>query len=180
MKLRLADWVSYLRILIGIVLFYFAWTEQRVVFVLLFLLAGITDLVDGMLARKMGRTVFGSKLDGWADSFISISSIVWIWILAPTVLLKMWPALAVFFIFELISRAYQFKKFKTLDSYHLLSIKLLTVLYYFFVVSAVLAGYVAGLWYAIIIVAVINHIERFIIIARSKKFVHDIKSAFLK
>lgn len=180
MKVRPADAVSWLRVALGIVLYVLAFASQRFAFVFLFLFAGVLDIVDGMLARTFGATRGGVVLDSWADRFIAISAIVWLWLLAPSVLLRIWPFVIALLVAEIFARVWQYRKHGTLAGYHLLSGKCMATLFYLFVASAVIGGRVTWLWYAFLAFAVLNYLEEFILTARLKRFIPDIKSAFFK
>lgn len=68
--------VTYLRVLIGIVLFvllFFLGTEDRFLIFSLFLVGVLTDFIDGPVARGTNRvTEFGAMLDSTADRIIII------------------------------------------------------------------------------------------------------------
>lgn len=180
MKFRLADGFSCARILLGVLLYVLAFQQQRMVFVLVFLVAGLTDLLDGFVARKMGTTARGAFLDGIADRFIFVSSVVWVWLLRPEVIPAVLPWLAVFVLLEVGARVMQYRKFGKFGSYHLMSGKIAAVLAYVFVVDVVLAGFRPILWYALVAMAVVNYVEECVVTRRLKRFRHDVHSAFLR
>jgi archaetidylinositol phosphate synthase len=69
--------------------------------VLLFLISGLLDLVDGEVARRLNRTsAFGAFLDGSLDRFVDlllIFSYFWLPIHTPWLNLGQWLCLAIFF-----------------------------------------------------------------------------------
>lgn len=180
MKLGLANLLSLSRFVIGVLLYFIAFQERRVLFVLVFLLAGLTDFFDGFVARKFGVSKFGSKLDGLADVFIMVSCVVWLWWLAPGVLGIIWPFVVLLIVLGVVVRAFQLIKYWEFGSYHLVSAKIAVVLGYFFVASAVLGGFVRVLWYGFVFFVMMNYVEEFIITAKNKKFGFNFKSAFWK
>jgi len=117
--------VSFLRILMAPVLFYFALTQQPHWFIGVVLFAEFTDVLDGFLARKLHQiTKMGSHLDSWGDFTIYSSIAVCAWIL--------WPDIAqreiIYFIFIVLSFTLPpligFIKFRRFTSYHTWSVKL--------------------------------------------------------
>ena len=61
---NLPNFVSFIRILIAPVLFYFAFTQRPTWFLAGLLFSGFTDVLDGFLARTLNQiTDMGSRLD---------------------------------------------------------------------------------------------------------------------
>ncbi len=79
-KFNIATWLTLLRIaLIPFLLlfFYLPWPNARIVCALIFVLASLTDWLDGYLARKLGQTTaFGAFLDPVADKLIVAAALV--------------------------------------------------------------------------------------------------------
>jgi len=66
MKKNIPNIITVLRIVLSITLLFFQITS--LIFVLIYLLCGISDILDGYLARKLNVTSkLGSKLDSLAD-----------------------------------------------------------------------------------------------------------------
>ncbi|HSU72979.1 MAG TPA: CDP-alcohol phosphatidyltransferase family protein [Candidatus Binatia bacterium] len=85
-KLTLATYVTLLRFVLVIILYPIAWQGNRIMFLFVFVLAGLTDVIDGLLARSRNeRTHLGAKLDSLADYALYLSTIVWLSWLAPEV-----------------------------------------------------------------------------------------------
>ena len=61
--------LSFSRIILSIVLFYL--NPEKLPFILIYIICGITDVLDGFIARKINATSeFGAKLDSVADVII--------------------------------------------------------------------------------------------------------------
>lgn len=73
-EFNLPTWLTFLRILLIpllAVIFYIPWEYSNVACAAIFLVAGITDWLDGYLARKMQlETAFGAFLDPVADKLM--------------------------------------------------------------------------------------------------------------
>jgi len=121
--------VSFLRILMAPVLFYFAFTQQPYWFIGVLLFAEFTDVLDGFLARKLQQiTDMGSHLDSWGDFVIYSTIAVCAWILWPDILQRE----IVYFTFIVLSFTLPaligFIKFRRFTSYHTWSVKFAVVI----------------------------------------------------
>ncbi len=67
------------RILIGLPIIFSLKNGNNDIFVLLILIAGITDFLDGYFARKYDyQTAFGAKLDPLADKILLLGPMIWL------------------------------------------------------------------------------------------------------
>ena len=83
---QLPNLVSLLRILIAPLLFVFAFLQMEYWFLGALIFSGLTDVVDGFLARKMNQiTSLGARLDSWGDFTIYSTMAICAWILWPDV-----------------------------------------------------------------------------------------------
>ena len=122
---NLPNLVSFIRILMAPVLFYFALTQQPYWFIGVLLFAEFTDVLDGFLARTLHQiTEMGSHLDSWGDFVIYSTIAVCAWILWPDILQRE----IVYFIIIVLSFTLPalvgFIKFHKFTSYHTWSVKL--------------------------------------------------------
>ncbi|WP_319370786.1 CDP-alcohol phosphatidyltransferase family protein [uncultured Ilyobacter sp.] len=106
-----------------------------------FILCGITDFLDGFLARKLNQiTEIGSRLDSWADNFLLISGILWTVMLMPEIFtdnkLIFLVTLGTYITFLLVG----FIKFRRFANLHLYLSKFSTVVLYAFLVHAFFIG----------------------------------------
>ena len=125
---NLPNLVSFVRILLAPGLFYFAFTQQPYWFMVLFLFAEFTDVLDGFLARTLNQiTKMGSHLDSWGDFVIYTTIAICAWIL--------WPEIAqremVYFIIIVFSftlpAVVGVLKFHAFTSYHTWSVEVAVV-----------------------------------------------------
>ena len=126
---NLPNLVSFIRILMAPVLFYFALTQQPYWFIGTLLFAEFTDVLDGFLARTLNQiTEMGSRLDSWGDFVIYSTIAVCAWILWPDILQRE----SLYFIIIVLSftlpAVIGFIKFHRFTSYHTWSVKLAVVI----------------------------------------------------
>lgn len=139
---NLPNLVSFIRILMAPVLFYFALTQQPYWFVGVLIFAVFTDVLDGFLARTLHQiTEMGSHLDSWGDFVIYSTMAICAWILWPDILQRE----ILYFIAIVLSFTLPvligFIKFHTFTSYHTLSVKLavaITVISYILLFTEIL------------------------------------------
>jgi len=131
----LPDFITLSRLVLTPVLWVLALVGERQLLGILVAVAGFTDVLDGFLARRLGRTSrWGSQLDSVADMVLVASITIWLVMLRPdfyrdhgTVLLA-WVALA---LFTLLVGWIRFRRFADL---HLYSAKAAGFVGYLFVI----------------------------------------------
>ncbi|MGE5279993.1 MAG: CDP-alcohol phosphatidyltransferase family protein [Deltaproteobacteria bacterium] len=95
-----------------------------VVFVPLFLAAGVTDALDGMLARLLRATSLrGTLLDSYADIVLYGSAFVCAVLLYPDVIRSFAGWIVALFAFQFFSWGFSLVKFRRMTSYHTYSAK---------------------------------------------------------
>ncbi len=140
--INLPNLVSFIRILMAPVLFYFALTQQPYWFIGTLLFAEFTDVLDGFLARTLNQiTKIGSHLDSWGDFIIYTSIAICAWILWPDILLRERLYFIIIVLCFTLPALIGFIKFHRFTSYHTWSVKLavaFTVLSYILLFSGLL------------------------------------------
>ena len=125
---NLPNFVSFIRILIAPVLFYFAFTQRPTWFLAGLLFSGFTDVLDGFLARTLNQiTDMGSRLDSWGDFTIYSTMAICAWILWPDIVLQELTAYIVIVISIISPVIVGLIKFKTITSYHTWTVKIAVV-----------------------------------------------------
>lgn len=145
---NIPDKLSYLRIaMIPLLwLIYFSGKVEMLAFGIL--IAGITDIFDGYLARKNGtQSGYGSKLDSLADNLLALSMIFWTFELCPEIFRNHSTVLYVWSVLLIISAVIGFIKFRRIGNLHLYSSKAAAVFSYAFVIHAYIFGYNLILFY---------------------------------
>jgi cardiolipin synthase (CMP-forming) len=117
--LTVPNFICGIRLTGSFVLVAIAWLDQREVFLWLFLFLAMTDWVDGKLAIALNqRSVFGARLDSWADAALYAALLLGSIILRGDTLRAelFWfiPALATY----LISTTAAYWKYRRWPSYH--------------------------------------------------------------
>ena len=125
---NLPNFVSFIRILIAPVLFYFAFTQQPKWFLAGLLFSGFTDVLDGFLARKLNQiTAMGSRLDSWGDFTIYSTMAICAWVLWPDIVVQELTSYIVIVVSITSPVIVGLIKFKTVTSYHTWTVKVAVV-----------------------------------------------------
>jgi len=80
---KIADGLTWARVWGAVPVTVAAWLELRWWALFLYIAMALTDLLDGMFARRAEPSSGINDLDGKADVFFSIMTLVWIWMLVP-------------------------------------------------------------------------------------------------
>lgn len=117
--------VSFIRILMAPVLFYYALTQQPYWFIGALMFAVFTDVLDGFLARILNQiTEMGAHLDSWGDFVIYSTMAICAWILWPDILQREIVYFSTMVICLMLPTLVGFIKFHRFTSYHTWSVKL--------------------------------------------------------
>jgi CDP-diacylglycerol--glycerol-3-phosphate 3-phosphatidyltransferase len=122
---QIPNLVSSVRILIAPLLFVLAFLQLEYWFFAALAFSGLTDLLDGYLARRLNLiSSLGARLDSWGDFTIYITMAACAWILWPGLTREMlFPYALILFSFVLPAWA-GLVKFGKLTGYHTVSVKI--------------------------------------------------------
>ena len=134
--LKAPNLVSSIRILIAPLLFGFAFLQMEYWFLGALIFSGLTDVVDGYLARKLGMiTPLGAHLDSWGDATIYSTMAICAWILWPEITRDNLLYYSMILFSFLLPALTGLIKFGRMTGYHTWSVKI--------AVFATFVGYVA-------------------------------------
>ncbi|MCL1882263.1 MAG: CDP-alcohol phosphatidyltransferase family protein [Defluviitaleaceae bacterium] len=169
--------LSVSRIFLSISLLFFE--PFLFLFMLMYVLAGVTDMIDGPIARKMKTaSEFGASLDGAADI---IFAFIVLYIAIPMLTIPFWLLLwiAALVFVRMLSLAIGYIRHKEFTMLHTYANKIAAVAMF-----AILIFYSLGVDLILILVVAcsivsIAHIEDIVINSTSKEPKRDIKGLFL-
>jgi phosphatidylglycerophosphate synthase len=87
---KIADALTWSRVVSIAPLTVLAWYDLRWWVFGIYIAASLTDLFDGMFARRAAPPATDFDLDGLADLLLSIMTLLWLWMLIPGVVPKYW------------------------------------------------------------------------------------------
>ncbi len=121
--------LSAFRIVCVPILLVLAWHGARGIFLALFSLGLLSDVLDGVLARRLGQeSDFGARLDQWADFTLWVSFPLGAWWLWPEVVRREAPYVILAIVCLLLPTAIAYAKYRAVPGYHAWSAKLGAVL----------------------------------------------------
>lgn len=101
-----------------------AWNGAAGAFLALFALGLASDVLDGIVARRLGQaTEFGARLDQWGDFALWLSLPLAVWWLWPDVVRREAPYAAIAVVCMVMPTAIAFLKYRAVPSYHTWSVK---------------------------------------------------------
>jgi phosphatidylglycerophosphate synthase len=158
---NLPNLLSLLRLILVPALWVFALLDQPKVVGVGLIVAAVTDVLDGQLARRLGKiTSFGSKLDSIADICVTFSAIGWLLVLRPEVIRAHPYFVAVLTATGIFSLVLGWHKFGRLADFHLNSGRAAGIVGYIFLIDLFLvARYTQPIFYALMVLAWIVAIE---------------------
>ena len=116
--------VSALRILIAPLLFALAFLQLETWFLALLIFSALTDMIDGMLARRLKMiTPLGAHLDSWGDFTIYSTMAACAWILWPEITRRELVYYAMILFSFLLPSLAGLVKFGKLTGYHTWTVK---------------------------------------------------------
>lgn len=122
---NLPNWITSFRFVAAPVLLWFAWYDYPRVFLSLLAASFLTDAIDGHIARRYRlESIFGAKLDSWADVIIYLTIPIAAWWLWPEIIQHEAPYVIVVIISYTLPALGGMIKFGVFTSYHTWGVKL--------------------------------------------------------
>lgn len=122
--------------------------------------AGLTDVLDGFVARKRGLvTAHGSRLDSVADTLIEISIAASVLLLKPEIFTGHKLLVSAWIAVEAVSFVVGWMKFRRIANLHLYLTKASGAAGYVFVIYTFMIGYNEAFFYAALTLLLISSLE---------------------
>jgi len=172
--------ISLVRLSAVPVLIWLAYDHDERSFAWLLLVAGLTDALDGWIARTFGWTsALGALLDSIADVSLIVVSIYGIWQLHPQVFIGEWPVFAaVIGIWSLVHLA-ALLRYGRLASFHTRLTQVGILLFGVFVILLLFYEFVPWFFHAAAAVCFLGGIESLIMIALVDEWTPDLRAGLL-
>jgi cardiolipin synthase len=133
---HIANLISAIRVLIAPVLFVFAFRQMETWFLGGLIFSGLTDVLDGFIARKLHQTsTLGAHLDSWGDFVIYSTMAACAWILWPGLTQQVIVCYALILCSFVLPVLIGLIKFREFTGYHTWGVKI--------AVLVTFAGYIA-------------------------------------
>lgn len=142
--------------------------------------AGLTDILDGMLARRLGVTSKrGGAMDSTADHLLSTSLVVWLFLFCPDFFSAEGVRLLVWAAFALFVLAVGWIRFRQIGNLHLYSAKAAGVAGQGFGLLLLYTGdYTPAVWYAVLGITYLAGLESLAVIL-TRRHVRDHRGTIL-
>ena len=155
-------------------------SQARSVFLIMFIIIGVTDKLDGTLARYLNQTsALGAKLDTIADMVFYPLIALWLYRFESGVVGEWWNL--VYFLLAL----YFFKmvtgkiKFGYVPAFHTIGAKTFSASLYFFMIAAILDPILAkSIFPVLCVIGYINQLEETYILLTRDSVDENIRSVF--
>ena len=155
-------------------------SQARFIFLVMFILIGVTDKLDGTLARYLNQTShLGAKLDTMADMVFYPLITVWLYRFAHQVVDGWWNLvyllIGLFFTKMVLGKI----KFGEIPVFHTIGGKTFAASLFFFMIIAILYPETAARIFPILcVIGYVNQLEEMYIFITREKVDENIKSVF--
>ena len=154
--------------------------QARFVFLIMFIVIGVTDKLDGTLARYLNQTTaLGAKLDTIADMVFYPLIALWLYRFESGVVGEWWNLvyfLLVLYFFKMITGKI---KFGYVPAFHTIGAKTFSASLYFFMIAAILDPVLAkSIFPVLCVIGYINQLEETYILLTRDSVDENIRSVF--
>ena len=176
---NIADWFSFYRIMAVPLLLLFIWMDERLVFAWLLSISYATDAIDGYLARKLKiSSARGSQLDSYGDQSTLVVALVGIIVFETQFMKENYLLIIIAFIPYIIQMILAFKKYGKATAFHTYLAKLSAITQAVFILWLLFIGPVYWLFYAMIIIGVLETLEEITLIFMYDKWVAGVRGIY--
>lgn len=169
--------ITLLRILAIPLLFWLAVEQYRIAFAVAFACMGITDLIDGFIARwRNEESPFGAKFDSIADLLFSFATLAWMWVLFPAELGAHSISIAAIAAFVIGAEVFAYFRYGHIIAFHNYLSKATAAGIFAFVLVSVLWQFSVPFFYAIATLITLAMLENVVIMVMFRSLPENTKS----
>lgn len=178
-KYNIADWFSFYRIVAVPLLLALIWLGEREWFTWFLLISYSTDAIDGYLARKLKITsARGSQLDSIGDQLTFIMGLIGLWAFENAFIRQNILLIAIAFLPYILQLLIAIVKYGKATAFHTYLAKSSAILQATFILWTLFFGPVYGLFYAMIVIGILETIEEITLIYMYERWVEDVKGIY--
>lgn len=179
-RLAPADYLTLSRLLSVPVLWALASLESTFWLGVVLALAGLTDVLDGPVARRTQKSSrYGGQLDSVADLLLMASIFWWFVLLTPEFFLEHATPLVIWALVGTVAVVATYIKFGRLGNLHLYSAKIAGVLGYLFAVSYFVLGDYSRLFFSVAVTVAILASTETLLVALIRRQPGDVSGSIL-
>lgn len=178
-KFNIADWFSFYRILAAPLLLALIWVDLQTVFTWLLLISYSTDAIDGYLARTLKITSpRGSQLDSFGDQVTLIVGLIGLYYFETDFIKANLVLILIVFIPYIIQMLFAYLKYGKATAFHTYLAKLSAVFQSLFILWSLFFSPEYVLFYAMIIIGLLETFEEITLIFIYDKWAPDVKGIY--
>jgi phosphatidylglycerophosphate synthase len=176
---QLPNAISSARLLATPVLLYAAIARDSGLFKWLLLACLLSDIADGLVARALDlRSQLGARLDSMADMIVFTIGIFGLYAFQAEVLVRHWVPLAAVVGLYLIEVAGALWRYGRISSFHTILVRISAYAQGIFVMSLFLFGYVAWVFYPMIVLTVLAYSEELGLLFLLPEWTADVRGIY--
>jgi len=178
MQLRhIPNAISLLRLAAVPVLVWLAFRQDQLLFAWLILAAGLTDILDGWLARRFGWTsALGALLDSISDVSLILVAIYGIWMMQRDVFTEEWMVFAAVLGIWSVVHVTALLRYGRLASFHTRFTQLGIVLFGMFVLILLFHSFVAAFFYLAAAICFMAGVESLVMVILIPEWTPDLRA----
>ena len=176
---NVADWLSFYRIAVVPVLFFFLWVGDRQTFTWILLISYGTDALDGFLARKFNMSsARGAQLDSLGDQMTFLVSLAGLWIFENAFIRDHLFLITLAFAPYLIQMLLAVTKYGKATAFHTYLAKVSAIIQAVFILYTLFFSPIHSLFYLMIAIGILETLEEIVLIFLYDKWVKDVKGIY--
>jgi CDP-diacylglycerol--glycerol-3-phosphate 3-phosphatidyltransferase len=161
------------------VLLYAAIAKEPGLFKWLLLACLLSDIADGLIARAFNlRSQLGARLDSIADMIVFAIGIFGLYAFQAGVLARHWIPLAVVVGLYLVEAAGALWRYGRISSFHTILVRISAYAQGIFVMSLFLFGYMAWVFYSMIVLTVLAYGEELVLLFLLPEWTADVRGIY--